>query len=163
MFNIIIIFSAKYLYILSIGIFILYGIKSIQYRKFISFSLFVLSLSYIFSRIAGFFYYNPRPFVSEHIVPLIHHIADNGFPSDHALLAGTIAAIVTVFDKRYGAILWILAIIIGVSRVLAGVHHTIDIIGSYIISLLGLGAGYIFMYYIIPMGNKRAQQKQNKK
>ncbi len=163
MFDTVVIFSAKYLYILSIGIFIWYGVKSIQHRKFISFSLFVLSLSYIFSRIAGFFYYNPRPFVNEHIVPLIHHIADNGFPSDHALLAGTLAAIVTVFDKRYGAILWILAIIIGISRVFVGVHHIIDIIGSYIISLLGLGVGYIFMYYIIPLGNKHAQQKQIKK
>ncbi len=155
-----IIFSAKYLYLVSAGIFIWWGARSIQRKEFIFLSIFVLPISYIISRIGSLLYYNPRPFISEHIIPLIHHVADNGFPSDHALLTGTLAAIVTVFDKRIGILLWILAIIVGGARVLAGIHHTVDIIGSYIIAIVGLGIGYILMHYILL--HKRTKQTTNK-
>lgn len=148
MYTAIIIFSAKYLYLVSIAIFIWFGITTMRRKKFLLLSIFVLPLSYIIARIVSLFYYNPRPFISEHIIPLIHHIADNGFPSDHALLTGTLAAIVTVFDKRIGAILWATAIIVGVARVFAGIHHVVDIVGSYVIALAGLGIGYAFVYYI---------------
>ncbi len=157
---ILIIFSAKYLYLVSIGIFIGWGTVSVRRREFIFLSIFTLPLSYIISRIASALYYNPRPFVSEHLTPLIHHIADNGFPSDHALLTGTLAAIVTVFDKRIGALLWVLAIMVGGARVLAGIHHTTDIIGSYIIAIAGLAIGYILMYHLVPSHYKQSQIKE---
>ena len=160
MFTILIIFSAKYLYLISIAIFIGWGTVSIRRKEFMFLSIFTLPLSYILSRIASSLYYNPRPFVSEHITPLIHHIADNGFPSDHALLTGTLAAIVTVFDKRIGTLLWILAIMVGGARVLAGVHHTTDIIGSYIIAIAGLVIGYILMYHVIPSHYKRKRGQE---
>ncbi len=161
MITVLIIFSAKYLYLVSAGIFIWWGAVSIRRREFIFLSIFVLPISYITSRIASTLYYNPRPFVSEHIIPLIHHVADNGFPSDHALLTGTLAAIVTVFDKRIGALLWILAIIVGGARVLAGIHHTTDIIGSYIIAIIGLVIGYILMYHVIPSRYKHTTKIDN--
>ncbi len=148
MYTALIIFSAKYLYIVSVGIFIWWGATNIRRKEFLSLSIFVLPSSYILSRIVSLFYYDPRPFISEHIIPLIHHVADNGFPSDHALLTGTLAAIVTVFDKRIGVILWVLAIFVGGARVLAGIHHTVDIVGSYLIAIVGLGVGYALIHCI---------------
>ena len=46
-------------------------------------TLFVLPASYIFGRFAGLIFNNPRPFVVDGFTPLVQHIADNGFPSDH--------------------------------------------------------------------------------
>ncbi|HFC10912.1 MAG TPA: phosphatase PAP2 family protein [Candidatus Kaiserbacteria bacterium] len=137
MLNVIIIFSAKYLYLLSIGLFVLYGFLTKKHRNdFILFSLLVLPVSFLFGVFAGHFFYNPRPFVTSNVVPLIAHISNNGFPSDHALLTGTLASIVSIFDAPMAIILWILAIFVGGARVLAHVHHTIDILGSYTIAIM---------------------------
>ncbi|MDE2021534.1 MAG: phosphatase PAP2 family protein [Patescibacteria group bacterium] len=132
-----IVFIGSYVYLASVAIFISYFFyaKRAQRRRFLLLSVFTLPLSYLSGLLAGTLYYDPRPFVVLHITPLLPHAADNGFPSDHALLMGTIAAIVTVFSKRLGIVLWILAILVGAARVLAGVHHILDILGSFIIAI----------------------------
>lgn len=142
--NTLIVLAASYLFIVPIGIFcgyFLYAPRSVRAQFFI-FSVIALPLSYLLSLVAGALYYNPRPFVTEHITPLISHAADNGFPSDHALLVGTLAAILTVFNWRLGALVWVLAAVVGAARVLAHVHHTIDILGSFLIAAVATGLTY---------------------
>ncbi len=133
----IIIFTASYVYLISIATFIGYYFytKNTKRRQFLILSIFTLPLSYLTGLLASFLYYDPRPFVVLHITPLLKHAADNGFPSDHALLMGTLAAIVTVFNKRVGIFLWVLAILVGAARVRAAVHHTIDILASFGIAI----------------------------
>jgi undecaprenyl-diphosphatase len=80
---------------------------------------------------------DPRPFVAGNFMPYFAHGADNGFPSDHTLLAGLCAAIVGIYSKRFGAIALIIAASIGTARVIAGVHHEADIIGSLIFAGIG--------------------------
>ncbi len=88
------------------------------------------------SRIAGYYIYDPRPFVVKHIHPLIAHVADNGFPSDHALLTMAIASIIFTFNKKLGIVLFSIASIVGIARVLANIHHPIDIVGSATIAIV---------------------------
>ncbi|MDB5169435.1 MAG: phosphatase family protein [Candidatus Saccharibacteria bacterium] len=73
---------------------------------------------------------DPRPFVAGHFTPYFAHGKDNGFPSDHALIAGLFAAITYVYSKRFGTLAFIIAALIGGARVIAGIHHVIDIIAS---------------------------------
>ncbi len=130
--NEIIIVTASYVYLISIVVTVVYFFytkKEIR-RRFAFLSFFTLPLSYITGLLAGFVYYDPRPFVIMHITPLFMHAADNGFPSDHVLLMGTLSAIVTAFNVELGVFLWILAILVGTARVLANVHHLIDIMAS---------------------------------
>lgn len=105
-------------------------------KRIIFFGVVALPLIYCTALIASNFYDNPRPFVVEHFTPLIPHAADNGFPSDHMLLASAVAAICSFYSRRIGAILWGIALYIGVSRVYVGVHHPIDIIGSVLIAVI---------------------------
>lgn len=53
---------------------------------------------------------------------------------------------VYLVHKKAGVILGVLAIIVGASRVLAHVHHPIDIIGSLAIA----GVAVLIAHYIIP-------------
>ncbi len=147
MINQLIIFSAKYLYLLVIAITVLFFIKQprdIQ-KQLLIFGIITLPAAYIIAKLAGFLYYDPRPFIQGGFTPLIPHAADNGFPSDHALLSAAISTAISPFNKKISVILWILTAIIGLSRVLAGIHHLIDIFGSIIISVI---AGYL-AYQII--------------
>lgn len=142
-----IIFAARYLFLLSvaifIGVFIL--ITRPEKRYFIKLSLLTSILSFALAKIASMTYYNPRPFVVESVSPLVAHGADNGFPSDHTLLTITIAVIIFQFNKKLGIFLAVIALIVGSARVLAKVHHPIDILGSVIVAILAINiAVYIF-------------------
>ncbi len=95
-----------------------------------------LPLMYVVAKFVGHFYFDPRPFVSSGITPLIPHAPDNGFPSDHTLLAAALACIMFPFRQKAGLLLAALTVLVGISRVLAGVHHTVDVAGSIGIAVI---------------------------
>ena len=142
----IIIFTANYVFLVSILIAGIYWLLTPKQRKIYIAKLTVITfpLAYIVSKILGEFIYDPRPFVVEHIKPLITHAPDNGFPSDHTLLTATIASIIFVYNKKLGILLYTISLAIGVSRVLAQIHHPLDIIGSF-----GIGIGSIIAAYFL--------------
>lgn len=90
----------------------------------------LLILSYIFARIGGAVYNDPRPFTTSHVPPLVAHAADNGFPSDHALLAAALVALVAIVDLTWALPLVLLAVLVDWARVGAGIHHVVDVAGS---------------------------------
>jgi membrane-associated phospholipid phosphatase len=48
----------------------------------------------------------------------------------------TVAAVVWVYHRRTGLLLALIGVAVGSARVLAGVHHPIDIAGSTLIAVL---------------------------
>ncbi len=134
--NILIIFIAKYLVFVSAAIAVLYFAKlsRAKQKEMLIFAVILLPLSYIVAKLVSRFYFDPRPFVQGNFTPLLPHAADNGFPSDHTLLAAAIAFATFHFNKKLGLFLLLLAILVGVARILAGVHHVADIAGSIIIT-----------------------------
>lgn len=147
MLDLLAIFCAKYLIALSLlfATASLFKLSKKEKRSIIIFGAIVLPLIYLTAVIAGHLYNNPRPFVVEHFVPLIPHGDDNGFPSDHTLLASAIASIWTIYNRRIGLILWGAALLIGIARVYAGVHHPIDIIGSALIAAVLTSGLYVLI------------------
>lgn len=146
--NMLIIFAAKYLFIvvclMALGIFVLSD-RLIE-SKIIRLSFFTLPLSYLISLVLNQLIISPRPFVVEHIQPLIQASIDNGFPSDHTLLTMTVAFIIFAYNKKWGSLLVLLSLVVGIARVMAHVHHRIDVAGS--IGIAGV-ATYISYRYLI--------------
>ena len=136
------IFAAKYLFVLPVlmlgGYFFLQPRQ--EQKNMMLFAIPAALLAYVLALIAGHLYFDPRPFVVGHFTPLVPHAADNGFPSDHTLLASALAAIGMYWNRRLGLSLWIIAAIIAVARVYVGVHHTIDVVGSMLIALAAVAA-----------------------
>ena len=145
----VIVFCAKNLYLLVILAIAVAWLRSSKNTKmqFLTATLVAGAIALILSRIAGKLYYDPRPFVTEHAKPLIAHTADNGFPSDHALLTGTLTAITYFYDKKIANIMLVLTIIIGVARVLAKVHSPLDIAGAWVLGVIGAATGYYIVRY----------------
>jgi undecaprenyl-diphosphatase len=111
--------------------------------KIVVFGLACATVSYLIALLAGQLYFDPRPFVVGHFKPLIEHDTENGFPSDHVLLVATVAAVVTVFDKKIALLLCGFTIVIAIARVYVGVHHIIDVVTSMFIA----GAVTALIYY----------------
>jgi len=140
------IFGAKYLYLAVIIAAFIWFLNQSQSRQKEALIIFCICLPLIFiaAQVAGRIYYNPQPFVQGNFTPLIPHKPDNGFPSHHVLLVSAISAIIFIFSKRLGLILWALALLVGISRVYAGVHHVIDITASMLISAILVILVYFF-------------------
>lgn len=136
--NLLIIFGAKYLIYVMIVIFVIafFLLAKNKKKDAILFAALVLPFSYLLNKTLSFFFYNPRPFVENNFTPLVDHVADNGFPSEHTLLAFSIAAISFYMNKKITAFFIAAALVVGISRVLAGVHHTLDVLGSIGIVIL---------------------------
>jgi len=137
MLNTLAIFGATYLWYVIIGIAVplLFHRPRREQIRILIFAVIVLPLVYAASRIAGALYYDPRPFVVGHFVPLIPHKPSNGFPSDHVLWSAAVAAITFPGNRYVSLILWLLTLLVGMSRVYVGVHHPIDILGSIAIAV----------------------------
>ncbi len=132
----IIIFGAKYLYlaVVILALFYLLILPKRESSRVIVAALIALPLSYLVAKGLSALYYDPRPFVVGQFVPLIPHAPDNGFPSDHTLFVSAIAAVIFAFERRLGLALFVVAALVGWSRVGAGVHHLTDIVGSMVIA-----------------------------
>ncbi|MDQ2743206.1 MAG: phosphatase PAP2 family protein [Chloroflexota bacterium] len=94
--------------------------------------LLLLFLSFVFATIGAAVYSDPRPFSVDHVKPLIPHAADNGFPSDHALLAAAIVAAVLIIAPLWTAPFVVLGVLVDWARVGAGIHHVSDVVGSVV-------------------------------
>ncbi len=140
------IFSAQYLFtlpILILGAYFLFSRKWPAQKRMALFAVPAGLLTYLLGFIGNHLYYNPRPFVVGHFMPLIAHAADNGFPSDHTLLVSSLAAVGMYWNKWLGIALWIIAILVAIARVYVGLHHPIDVIASMCIAIVAVSAWYV--------------------
>lgn len=77
----------------------------------------------------------PRPYSSiQDILVLAHQSSDPSFPSDHAVMAGAVAASLFLFDTLLGEIAAVAAVLMAFSRVYIGAHYPGDV-------LVGLALG----------------------
>ncbi len=143
------IFGAKYLYLVVIIIAAVWFLRQPRpkQKEILILACICLPLIFVISIIAGHLYYNPRPFVVEGFQPLIPHKANNGFPSHHVLLLSAISAIILLFSRRIGLLLWILTILAGFSRAYTGVHHIVDVIASMLISIIPVTIACLVIKY----------------
>jgi undecaprenyl-diphosphatase len=143
-----IIFCAKYLIWLELAAVAGFILWRIPWREWLTFVLPVLPVSFIAARALSLVYWSDRPF-TQGTQALLQHAADNGFPSDHMLLAGTLAAIVLYYDRLWGAFFFAVALLVGMSRVAAGVHSVLDIIASAVVALCAIGVVHLARSYFL--------------
>lgn len=78
---------------------------------------------------------DPRPYLVDHVPALTPLSRDNGFPSDHTLLAAVLTASLWWIDRRLVLPFAIGAVLVMLGRLGVGAHHTIDVLGSVAITL----------------------------
>lgn len=130
MFEALIIVGAKYLIALPVLALLAYWFVLSQEKRseLALLAVIALPLAYLIARIAGLFYFHLQPFVLENFEPLVPHAADNAFPSDHVAFAGALATLAFFYNRWLGATLGLVALCIGLTRILAGLHYPADII-----------------------------------
>jgi len=136
----IVIIVAKYFIVVSalVALYIWVKLDREQKKQFIIEGFIGGILALVLAIIGSKLYHDPRPFVVGHFTPYFLHGNDNGFPSDHTLITSVVAFLAMKYSKLGGWVLLALAVMIGLARVIAGVHHLVDIIGSIIFAGIGI-------------------------
>ncbi|MDP3710768.1 MAG: phosphatase PAP2 family protein [bacterium] len=96
---------------------------------------------FLVTEIIRFFYDRSRPFeILENVRQLVDHTTGSSFPSGHAAFAFGLAFFVYIHNKKKGICYLIIALLIGLGRVAAGVHYPSDILGGLIVGLVSAWA-----------------------
>ena len=87
----------------------------------------------------------PRPYdVLAHPLVLAHRSTDYSFPSDHAVMAGAVAAGLFVVNRRLGIVAAVAAVLMSLARVYIAAHWPADVLAGLVvgavITLVGLAA-----------------------
>ena len=148
-----IIFCAKYL-VFVIPLIVIYVwlhlAKSSKKQFLITFILANIAatvLAMIFSKL----HYNARPFVSDGTPALFSHGTDNGFPSEHTVLAMTLTSMIYYYNRKLAALALVITILVGWGRVAGHVHHGIDILAGILIGALAGTIGYYIAKKLVPI------------
>lgn len=110
--------------------------------KEISFVMITSLSAWGIATIAKSFIFSPRPFLLfDNVKPLFLHGGVESFPSGHAMFFSALAMSLYFIHKRMGVLYFIVALIVGTARVVAGIHHPRDIFFGYI---FGVAIALIF-------------------
>jgi undecaprenyl-diphosphatase len=132
-----ILFCAKYLFaaIPLVLLWVWWGLPNDYRRVMLLRGVIVVVVAVLLAKGGGALYNEPRPFVVQHVAPLIPHEADNGFPSDHTLLSFACAFLLIPFAPRIFGPALLIAATVGMARIASLLHSPLDIIASILMAI----------------------------
>ncbi|MGH7157096.1 MAG: phosphatase PAP2 family protein [Candidatus Saccharimonadales bacterium] len=152
-----IIFCGKYLFVaLPLLVLLAWAQANKKYKIELPVAVIIAGIiAVILDKLGSKLYYDPRPFVTHHLKPLIAHAADNGFPSEHTIFTITLATVLIFYRPKLGTLAFIIGLVVGSARVAAHIHSPIDIIGGIV---MGAVAGYLGYYLAIKLLKSKADK-----
>ena len=116
----------------------------LQKKKEILMVFITSGFAWILAKLLKIFIQVDRPFTElSNIDPLILK-TDFAFPSGHATFFMALAVCIFLLHKKAGYVFMLLALFIGIARIIAGVHFPVDILGGFILG--GVIAYFVKMY-----------------
>lgn len=129
----------------------LFAIVALIFLKKISwkFGFYALAMAVFAWALTEFFqlfYFTPRPFIAlDNVNLLFTRGANDSFPSGTTTFAFALATAVYFYNKKIGVFLFATATLIGLSRIIVGIHWPIDILAG---GILGIGIALIIHKFL---------------
>lgn len=159
-----IVFFARYLVYALVLLFLIRLLKEKGWKeKLLYFSLAALGVIIargILTSLIGALFEVPRPFREFGTEPLFAVSDPTSFPSGHMAFLISLAAALWILDKRWGIWFFVGSLLVGVSRVIAGVHWPLDIVGGALVGTVGFGVAYFMLRKALPAKMKGKSQSQ---
>ena len=148
-----IVFLADYLLYFLIGFLAVWALTKKNFRVTALALVTAVFSRFLVTEIIRFFYNRPRPFeILEGVRKLTDHTTGSSFPSGHAAFVFALAGFVYLHNRKMGVLFLMLALLIGLGRVAAGVHYPSDILG-------GLAVGFVSVWLVGVCANRLAKHK----
>lgn len=122
--------------------------------------LLAFSLSVVLRKLTSIVWYEPRPFIIDPgrlVYPTTIAASASSFFSGHASSAFSVAGTVFWRYRKFGTALFIMASMVSLGRVLAGLHYPADV---FLGALVGLGVSYLVYKLYLPVLKKIKEFQQ---
>lgn len=130
-------FATFFIYFLFAGLIVLWFIDGKIKKEQVVHALFACLISFFIAFLIKHFFPTLRPFVlNGQGTDVLIRPTDGAFPSEHTVIAFSLAVTVFLHDRKIGWFFLVSALVIGVARVLANVHYPADIVGGAFIGTL---------------------------
>ena len=87
-----------------------------------------------------------RPYATHpHVVLLAHRSSDFSFPSDHAVMAGAVAAGLLIAWRRLGVLAVVLAMLMAFARVYIAAHYPWDVVAGLVVGAAVVAMGWVVL------------------
>jgi len=128
-------FAARYLIFVDILLLIVLVVRNKKDRHIAAEALWAGGVAIFLTTIISCFIKRPRPFSLvengiQHLVPIPFNMS---FPSGHTSVSLAVALILLAYDRRLGAIAFIVFILVAFGRMAVGVHYPTDILGGVVV------------------------------
>ncbi len=126
------------------GVIALFFLKKIKLKSIVK--IFTITLiAWGLSKIIKIFCFSPRPFIElTNVKNLLTHGFNDSFPSGHTTFSFALATAIYFYTNHKIGLLFLLgATLIGLSRIVVGIHWPFDILAGAI-----LGSGVSFIYFL---------------
>ena len=119
-----------------------------QKYKEISSVVFSVIFAYVFAVLLKILFQTPRPFQALDGVNALFLESGYAFPSGHSMVFMALGLAIFLLHKNAGYFFVFFAILIGLARIMAGVHSPIDILGGFILgALVAILVRYVFLKF----------------
>lgn len=116
----------------------------LEKKKEILLVFFSSFLAYFSSEILKYLFHTARPFLVLPNVQALITESSNAFPSGHSAFFSALAFSIFFLHKKAGYVFMFFAFLIGIARIVVGVHFPIDILGGFI---LGATISYFVAFF----------------
>lgn len=133
------IFSAEALIYIMYGLVLFWGLRGgVKEKKALLLVFLGLFIAAVLTKLLRFFLIEQRPFVTHEIEPLVTMAASKSFPSLHTTQVAIIAWSYFFCRSQRAGAMFIMALLVGFSRIFVGVHYPFDVVGGFLMGLLAV-------------------------
>ena len=97
---------------------------------------FTTGLAWFVAKVLKILIHTDRPFILFSNVHALFSETGYAFPSGHATAISALAMAVYFRHRKFGSFCLVVALLIGLARIIAGVHFPIDILGGFVLGVL---------------------------
>jgi undecaprenyl-diphosphatase len=137
------IFGAVYLiYLCALIIFILGITGKPQEQKAAGLAILSYLIALGLMEIIHLLYFEPRPFITFHLKPLIDQVPNFSFPSGHATNMAIMAFSFAFYRSKWAWLFLVAMLWVGFARIYTGVHYPLDILGGILTGFTAVAIGW---------------------